>query len=261
MIGPWNNSGCELAILPNVWNNGERPTNYINGPFPVYDPQSKSYTTTLTNYQAGAGYMKGLVNYDGNGHIMTNYDLPWSNALNLTIALGFYYNSSGGQQTIVSQQEDASNSLRLASTAANALLLTVRIGGVSRFVGANNILLNGYNMVHFIKTGADMKFSYNGLPATSYGVKQNYDLGTKTMSEALSFSKNGSTLFRGAMYSIIIYEEALSDDRVKAEWDMGKNFRDLVGTSFGYDSPRLRVLSKRDVDGKTSSSSIQMGIM
>lgn len=93
MIGTWNDSGCIMAFLPKVWENGDAP-DMINGPslpgsIPVYVPGSGTFTGgEILVIDSGSGYYK-----DGEVHVF------YGNTTNTGAGFNTGYIPASGQWT------------------------------------------------------------------------------------------------------------------------------------------------------------------
>jgi hypothetical protein len=76
MIGTWRNEGCILGFLPKCLKNGENPSPFSSGNFPIYNGPNANQIIT-SELLGGAEYNDGVVNFDGTDDlILTNWFLP-----------------------------------------------------------------------------------------------------------------------------------------------------------------------------------------
>lgn len=280
-IGSWDYTDCVFAA---IWSALSGVKNQVSGTLPVWSPED-SINATMNGFDTLGinGYLQeqNCVKFDRSKatYFQTNTKFQFSNTMNFTAEIWAQVVYDNFSKNFWSNGEDANNwvahsMLTGASIKYNNSNATV--GGItktvtSKYVTAPRYPLPQAELVHIVLryTNGVPELFQNGVEVSAYQTQDTYNLGNKTMANDIvigTLDRGGkSNHFNDKFYSMILYNNAISDARILSNYNNGKNdlgAMGLIGTDNGDGSMTLNVAptSPVNISDKFSRASIAIGI-
>jgi len=231
-IRNWDTANLVMSIAPNALKLGDNPVPFNSGTFPVYQGGSagSKITGILTNMLSGYGYADGKIKFDKvDDRIAEDKNIPITDASKFTVEVWLDYISGGGAGTFYSEGDDGNNFIEFLHGVGNdKIWIRYCVGGtIKEAISTQRINVPGLWHIAARKDGATLQLFINGVEVSGYDAQDTYNLGSKTFlgGANIGSAKRGAVaqnFYGGGMYQVNIYDDAISDARILANYNAGK---------------------------------------
>jgi len=230
-------TNLEFAVLPNALENGDNPSAFDTGTFPV-KRGSAAVTATLTNMSGVGGYSAGEITFASasSTSIVTDHDLIVSNSSKFTWLAWVYINdiTAGSQDICRAAVNQYANAHFAVEQNTGKLFLLLDYLGNNEAISTDAISSGAYYLVGAVKDGATLKLYINGYEVSAYDTQDSYSAGTMDLSAAdFELGERYSAYFDGKMSAFLSFNDAISDARILSIYNAGRELTDYPGTDNG----------------------------
>ncbi len=252
MIGLWDDSSVDHAILPMCWKNGDNPSSYQWGSIPVFQKASPITATLMPNDPVhGVEYSNGelLFQQIEGRHVQTTKTVTLTNTNKFTVTM--FINVLTGYSIHTQYYVGVGTNLGtrltawLSPDASSALLLPLPIPPDGAVFSAIPYKI-GLHTMRIVKNAGEWLYYHNGslLGSTTY------TKGDITFSNQLQLGNDGvgttSEQDIGMRTQGYIFRNsAMSVDELQAEYNLGPDLGGLAGYDNGDGSMSLTVFHKK----------------
>lgn len=273
MIGNWDNSKVEFAVLPASLKNGDNPSDFTTGFFPVYSGPNAS-KTYIGELSGGPLYSDGvlLISEGVHKYLKINHYLESNPSNKFTVVSFIRTNGSSYDITypVIGSFEGFSNGVVCAvfpftEDHQDIEIITFKDGARDFVITTttSEYITSGFNTLVYVKDGLDASLYLNGILLISGGSPdQTVDMEDFNLNTLLGSYGEDSCFAtfqsRGEYKSLIYYNDALTPTEIEEGLSLGPSLG-LEGYDQGDGTMRLEV-SATPTTPRTNSKTITTDI-